>query len=696
MYPEGIEVNSPAGWKEVQLTLERDKTYHSLVEHFEGNFMWYGESRRVLKEIEIEKGINADVRLLIEIQYTRGVWELLFDGSIKLAQKEEISKLDKQYKYIAPIVRASVWTRFINRVDTSIPLASTTPVDGGSVTGISSVTIPLPAQIIRQTFERRTGYRADNDGQFIPGASTSTSRALHYIMFTNELNNKDEIEQRFDYGNQISGIDPRTVEKYMFKAKYAGTYRLPTTGNTVATALIVSGGTITLDVKWWIAYPVDGVLVTEQWGATSNATTDQPWYSFFGPGSEKVIELQAGEPIYFYGTVELSSARTISVSFDFVFPVFMGDPLDTYTSFTVIADTTYPDTTTQGYTLQAAARAILRNIVGRNTVLNSAYLSGRAGDSVIMKGKNVRGFSFADKPMFMSFKEFWAGAEPILNLGLGYTKDNFGNDIIEIERKDYFYDPTPSASFSNVGDIILEYDLEKFYKTIEVGYAKWSAESDGGIDDTQTVKRFNTMFKNFGQEFKASSTFIAAALAIEQTRRNRVDNTKDWKLDEDTLIIACKNVPLVGLVPEVGADFAGVGGVIRGETRYNLRHNPAFMYDRWRKFLQGCFQQYPGATLRFSYGEGNFTAIVTPVDGDWEGVSGRSENANKTVTEEYLFFPERVKCSVPMPFNSWKTIIGNRRKAIEINGVSYFIIKAVFTIMEGKADLELMPVLKEE
>ena len=93
----------------------------------------------------------------------------------------------------------------------------------------------------------------------------------------------------------------------------------------------------------------------------------------------------------------------------------------------------------------------------------------------------------------MSFDE--VVGEPIrsLFLGLGYT------EVAGVKRSRSktarFYDKLPVVNISNVNNLVRRYDLEKIYKSIEIGYKKGvGSESESGIDDPQTKRFYNTDF----------------------------------------------------------------------------------------------------------------------------------------------------------------------------------------------------------
>lgn len=375
-----------------------------------------------------------------------------------------------------------------------------------------------------------------------------------------------------------------------------------------------------------------------------------------------IVEVVIGDLIYLYVTWGVSLAASGNTTYDFS----VGDSTIEFTqnSFT-------ENTEVDSFLLRDAAESILSKIISRNNVMYSNYLGDEtptacAANFAIMKGLHVRGYTMADKPMFMSFDDWWAGANPIFNLGLGYETIG-GTEFIRIEGKSHFYDDEYSMTFSNVDGITRVYDKDKIFKSIEIGYEKWSAESASGVDDPQTKHTYNTRFKIIGKDEKVLSKFIAASLAIEQTRRNRVEFGKDWRLDEDTIIIALSN-DSSPYQPELDEAFSAITGLLNSDTRYNIRLTPARNFERWKPYFNGCLQLYIPETYNFGSGEGNYDMQST---GDESCDSGTlAENQDINVTTSFYHGAGAYEFQTYMSWEDYKTVRDNRNKAIRVSNTT--------------------------
>jgi hypothetical protein len=145
------EINEPDGWKESILRLVRHPDFHSLVEEFDGEFIFYGNNGRVdgginfIRDVESNNGFDTELGILIEASYDGYTYETIFEGLLDLPNLEEF--VDN--KMMVPIIPNSIWTKLINRRNTPVDLSSTTTLDGEECLPVTPVTIHLTSQKIR-------------------------------------------------------------------------------------------------------------------------------------------------------------------------------------------------------------------------------------------------------------------------------------------------------------------------------------------------------------------------------------------------------------------------------------------------------------------------------------------------------------------------------------------------------------------
>lgn len=688
-----LQIHEPEGWDDGVLRLERNKDYHSLVEYYsqplifddteylsESGFIdlfWgdemitmgddditfsdteYATGTNVLvggmsyiKNIEETQGLNAIIKLNIKISEDNGVsYQNMFDGLIDIPSIKEIDF----YKLECGVKRNDFWSKFINQKSKPVDIAGATDLDGNFVTPIIPITLPLPSQKIRSIFERDNNYNPNNESLFYPAISAASTNNI--LFFDNSRFKVDEISERTEYGNQIdsTGVDPTTISKSNFLVKYGGSYLIEWTQRY----FFAFSASVNFEIKWFLAIKSEGVVTKTQIGATQTGSS-----ASIADDGARIISttkaLNAGDEIFAYGTLGLSGSLT-SVMF---FPDYDTDlgagysPV--YTSFKVTANTIFPDTESTAVLIGDAAESILSKITSVSNVLNDFYFSGCHGNYILLKGLHVRGYSFTEKPFNMSFDDWWEGANPILNLGLSYEDD----DKIWIGDKIDLYDPVPILNLDFVNKIERSYETDRIYKSFEIGYQKWAAESDSGTDDPQSKRIYDTGLTTVGSDEKVLSKFYAASLGIEQTRRNSADKSKDWRLDDDTMIISINRDPNV---PEFSENFSGISGLLNSDFRYNVRISAVNNLLRWRNYFNGCLQ-IPGGTLyKFRSGEGNYDMSSTLHSDDCDYNSFVSEKGNYIVTDDILCTPRMYEFEHPITYAQYKTILANRKKAIGIS-----------------------------
>lgn len=274
---------------------------------------------------------------------------------------------------------------------------------------------------------------------------------------------------------------------------------------------------------------------------------------------------------------------------------------------------------------------------------------------------------------------------------------------IRLEPKRFFFDSSPSVSLTGINDIEIEFDLNLFTKTIKIGCETWNAESISGIDDPQTNHIYNLRYQLFGKDETQLSKFIAASLAIEQTRRLTKVQSQDWRLDENVFIIALSeqdssivpetSPPTVTQQPELIS--SGISGWTNSETKYNARHTPARFLDRWLDFYSGQMQDYLTDSFKFASGKGNILMSWTG-DGSCDSAS-LTENQNIPISSTFLFLPIVYSFTHPLTWEEYKSIRNKKKNAISISwvlqGTTYtkivFIKKLGYYINESKGTFEV-------
>lgn len=301
--------------------------------------------------------------------------------------------------------------------------------------------------------------------------------------------------------------------------------------------------------------------------------------------------------------------------------------------------------------------------------------------------------SGADIDVIIPFVELW-GPVAITNTTVA------DQQVIRVEEREHFYNPAMSVLISNIENITRKYDNDKIYNKIEIGYGQWQSGDISGIDDTQTKQTRATRFQKIGTTIQLYSDVIAASLAIEQTRRQTIEKSKDYKFDNNTFIIAINpdDVSPDSYLPELDENFTSILNLLNSETRYNTRLSVSRNFLRWRKWFNGCLQHYLNSFYKFVGAEGNFDMISDMVEpspdclGESYDAEPLSEKQDIEVTDEIIHTPNHYEMEVPMEWETYKTIRENRKNAIgisltESDHVPLFIDQLDYEVMNGKAKI---------
>jgi len=691
-------VENPIGWDTAVISLERHKDYHSLIENFKGNFMWYGTAMETLKQIETDYGINAIVGLEIDISYKEGVFTNLFTGQIKLPQLEEIIIADRvHYKMTAPIIRDDFWTKFINRSDSQVDLQAAIDLDGNARTAITKIVLPMPSQKIRSEL-----IGSIFSTQEIPAVGVGTAPG-RWLQVDNTVETVSEIKTKYGLYTAANSAEPVNIIDILWDGVYEFDFRFDVSD---LDSLAVINTINPANFRFYFKKNSDALIAfTETDVVNSGDSTDPDFTSFtYNTGS---LNLVAGDKLYVYG-------KYIGGAGDYFKLIIWGTDGLTFTStegdltyptgaqgswITGQADTTYEETSTDAYLIKDAAESIVSKLVGQNAAVKSDYLDTCKGFNAIFRGKHVRGYDFATKQFSMSFEEWWKGANPLLFLGLGYT-EVAGVKKIEIEDRAHFYDIVPAVNISNVNKLVRRYDLERIYKSIEIGYKKSLSESESGIDDPQTKRWFNTDFNSIGEKETILCEWMAASLAIERSRRNRVELGKDDRNDEEIMVVALVEDGSDWL-PEFGTVFNSVTNLLNSDFRINIRHSATRLFKRAQAWFNGCMVYSDTGKFVFNRGEGNYEMTSQFDVADCEAIDDPEpvldEGADITAdTTDILFVPRIYEAeSVPMAFDTYQDIVANKNKALGISRTStghvpMHILDLGFTIHKSEASLLLL------
>lgn len=669
-----LVIDEPGGWDEAKLKLERNQEYHSIVELYDQPLTFYGSNATenggldYIVAIETSQGPDAQITILIEISEDEGVsYSTVYQGLLDITTIKEIDF----YKQECGIIRDDFWQKFMNRRTIPCDISGAVDMDENAIAAVSPISFTLTGQRIQQSYYAASD--ATNGTKLLEYTIPGPGYYAGLDIFTQVTLN--EIKDRVPVDNVTT-----TAQQPMFKVLFAGTY--------VFNIVIYAWGAnvnfkTDANVNVYLQINLDAPVGLARADTGVDGVNGQTVYTL-----GYSVALLAGDQIKLDIGNGAAGPRVISIS---------GAVPAWASILSIVAQTDFPNSTVEAFRIYDAGKSIIEKMTGVTSSLVSAYFGAGCGLRFnLMKGVNVRGYSLADKPFTMSFQDWWDGANPIFNLGLGYDS---GADVIRIEQKTSFYDKTTSLNLSLVNNIERSYYTDLIFKSIEIGYQKWSAESSSGIDDPQTKHNYHTYFKTVGNDISLLSKFYAASLGIEQTRRNGMEIGKDWKLDNDIMIIATNHTDQT--IPELTENFDSVTNLLNASSRYNIILSPGRNFFRWRDFFNGCLVWNGGNVYAFDSGEGNIimssdiNEVVSGLCDAIEDLLGFTENQNIVQADangdrRTLFVPVEYTFTHPLSFTEYNTIKNNRTKAIGVSRtstghVACHIKSLEYEITKGKA-----------
>lgn len=699
-----FEISAPEGWKAAKIRLERSPDFHSLVEFFggssdddnAGSFTFYGSNGfidgglDIIKQVIREYGPDSTLVILIDVTYNGYIYKRAFEGQLALFGV----KFNWNNTVEIPIIRNNFWAKFKNRLDTPVDIQSPEDLDQQPADVFDASTLNLTSQLLPMTLNGVSDELAEEE-------IGSIQDFPYYQMSWNDLE-LEEIEEYFlipQVGNPVEGSEN-------FVVKYGGSYRFQ--GQTAIYLMDYNfiGDTLSDYIRAYIN--IDGVETEWDLGGeiAGMATIEDP--DSYENGRifhlDITANLNAGSIVKFYFKV-ISNLNFGGSDFTlkwngpisgYVYqtgvppcPFIGGCSLTSWIDIT--GQTEYPQTQADGFMVHDAAGQITDRIIGRTETFYSENLgsdltryrqyeqNGCNWEYAIAKGLQIRNYSLVEKPFFLSFKQWWDGMDPILNLGLGYDKID-GKEVIRVEEKSFFYDQSQvSVYLSNIREIDWIYDDEYIFKSARTGYKTGKAENVSGIDDPQKQTRASRLQKG-GRAIVVESEFIAAPYAWETTRRTTREKSADYKFDDNTFIVSVREnpgSPANDFIPKLDEDFSSITNLSNASTRYNSILTPARNFLRWLNFFSIGLQDYLSSVFKFTSGEGNYdmTSDYDVSDGCDEYQGNLSEKQDIPVSDQPLFTSQLLFIDFPMEWEDYLLIAVNPTYAIGISQTDYGHIK---------------------
>lgn len=663
--------SDPMGWDAERKTIERDPSLFGIFVKYNPELKFVKDGRSLIAELYNAYGIEADIAITIKKKnISTRAWDVEFEGKLEMLTL----KIDKNFCTVK-VTDIGFYQKFKNRQDVKVNLQSTTDQDGNSMGAISDLTLPLHSKVIRYESLLKT------DGTVT--SINAISSGTYYLINGYEIEELDELQDRFPYPTQVSTLLPEAVSKYMYQIKEGGSYQFDI---KVGLFWIDAGASITT-----YTFQIDWKLVTGKPGNYTTTTVGSSYSVTVTPSGPINAEqdftdsvtktLVAGDEVYFYGEITLTNGGPG----DYNYTPVKGA---TVSEFKVIADTITPSSEALATGLFETWQRVVRSCTGKSNSFKSNWYgrteNGYASDGsgslrAITNGDQIRGFSTATNPIYASAKELFETCAAIDGVGMGLEKLNTTYQIV-VEPLSYFFRNSKAMRLSFVQDIERSVAADLIYNEIEAGYTTWNnrGQQTNNLDEFCTKRVYSLPITQVKKKLSLIAPYLASGYCIEFARRSASKKTTDTERDKDNFIVQLRRSP--ALVPEKN-EIANTVGVIDSNSIYNARLSPTQNLIRNGARIRSGLYKQDGKQITMSFGDGNNNVITT--------IGGNAINekfVNIDSLDAPLWIPEYYEFMAAPSRADWEQLASNPYGYVEFSVSNKDYVKG--WLISAKPDAE--------
>ena len=145
-------ISEPVGGNDMSLKLERnvEDGFYGLIQLFSSEELgFYGDAKDYIQDVIDTQGIDAEIRIDVDISTDGETFEDYFSGIIDLETKSKDDS-DQGEVLSAGVYESSFYQTFRNRMDNKVDLESTKDLSGNNRETINSHTLTTHTQKIRK------------------------------------------------------------------------------------------------------------------------------------------------------------------------------------------------------------------------------------------------------------------------------------------------------------------------------------------------------------------------------------------------------------------------------------------------------------------------------------------------------------------------------------------------------------------
>jgi hypothetical protein len=625
---------NPIQWAELNIVFTRSKVYHSVLRNQILDLEFPRDGKAYIDSIYETYGIDTDIGCEIkELNKLTQAYTTLFTGIIDLTEW-----LKMRDTTTVKVIDSSVMAKFQARDEIKVPINRLEDLDGGTMavyTYLSQMTV--------------TGVQIELLAKWDDLTNTIPVTAAETTTFSNFFGVTGNPYDINDIGTDAT-----------LPAKTLGSFSGPLYTNNSGGSLdvryrVITGVTGTIDVT--IAGGGTGWTYTlnVHTGVNGGTTTLFKTKTGTGADSDSVDEdFDSG-----YVTVTVPAGQTIDIihgwNGSLTGPVTVTPNLNFEPVSIEVYEITAPqaDSDINMPLLHELGAKLLEIMTGKTNPLNAPLLGrtdsaprtyGSDGDyslTGVASGNMLREFSFSNKPLTTSFRDYFKSLDALFNMGMWYNGTEFS-----IAAKADFYKVSNIITLGEVKDLEVSIATEEYFNSIKCGYQEpLDYEDVNGNQNFNVPTEFANDGKRINNALDIQSIYHGDDYGIELARKYRTSkvSSEDAKTDEQIFFLwgkrdsgDYKTVP--------GSDFAEVIGVYSPDTRLNLNITPKRNLIRHYNRL--------GIPLFKSQGDTNFMTNQYELDLVTEETLEPfiTEKADIAYSELYqeLYYPEIYNFSAPL------------------------------------------------
>lgn len=519
-------IDEPVNWDKISIKGERDKDYFGLNYEFIDDKVTLtfpqGEGMEIIRGVYGLQG--GDGKIVFEYGYIQeGIKKVQFIGNLNL-NTYHITDEGVECSVEKTAFEGLLRTRY----ETKIALNATEDLDGNGVTPPAPIYVKLHSKQIKKY------GKAQQVEEFEPtGSNVSGNFSSFYIQPDTSNIVKQEVEEMQAMPLGASNVAPQTEKRFQFIAKEAGkgtvtfsvkaTIRIQNLFNSVGAwnltgqiALVRNNSEISFTA------PMNARLS----GSTASKTVITPM--------EFTISLQAnwqiGDEVYCYisGTKNNDGGYVALTAWEGYVEIMQ--------------ETKAPASVCLGYKLFDAFNHVVRCITGKENAVQSGFFGpdGCASKFMITNGYQIRNFEVSQRPVQISLQELMEGVHPIWFVGLQYSQDETGDDVVLLEKAPSFFGSKRIYHCARVWDYEEQHIKELTFNEAEIGYQKFAEEDINTLDEFNTYQQYLLPITTYKAKYSKKSRFIASGYSIEIARREQFKESPSTSLstDDDIFIVS--------------------------------------------------------------------------------------------------------------------------------------------------------------